>query len=80
MLPGYRPNKYLIASFTDSSWWSFSLPNTDRGTRIRGLEKCQNENWPLLRGSAEISSPNLPSVGINTRQEPPPTICHARRL
>lgn len=54
--------------------------NNDQGTRIRGLGKCQNKNRPLFRGGAEVSSPNLSGVGINTRQEPPPTICPAQRL
>lgn len=54
--------------------------NNDKGTGIRGLRKCQNKNRSLLCGSAEISGPDLPGVGINTRQELPPMLCPVRRL
>jgi hypothetical protein len=36
--------------------------NNDQGTRLRGLGKCQNKDWALLRSSAEINSPPPPGV------------------
>ena len=54
--------------------------NNYEGARIRWLGKCQNKNRSLLCGSAEINGPDLPGVGINTRQELPPMLCPVRRL